>query len=539
MIRQLTTEDFIRFSAHRLILVHYDTSYLTELDDAYDCLARIAWIADTNVRSHGEKIFRTKKLTVRGMESLREARADDLILITDDYHEEAYRAVCAALGREKASSAPCPANGNGTADGKDDDTPPIRFFAGKETTYDLAYREHYKDTPLKDMVLFRSGPHASGYVFGMDFADNARALFDHMLAAGYHKTHRLVWLVKDPEDSLFDAYRDIPGVSFIAYDWSVTDESEKRDRYYEALCLSRYIFFTDAYGFARNARADQVRVQLWHGNGYKTRVNFVRCERRYEYTTVISEVYQKIHAEVYGLREDQCLITGLAKQDWLFSPLADWRERLHIPEARHTFFWLPTFRSAADGLADLSEYDLHTQTGLPVVDTPAQMEEIHALLKKDDAVLVIKLHPFQDRRVVSAVTGRLSDRIILLDNDLLAREDIQINQLLGAADAMISDYSSAAVDYLLLDRPMAFTLDDVEAYESGRGFVFDNVRDWMPGIEIRDFAGFCAFLADTAAGKDALSEKRRILRDKMHAYHDAGSCARILERIMPEDAAAH
>jgi CDP-glycerol glycerophosphotransferase (TagB/SpsB family) len=71
--------------------------------------------------------------------------------------------------------------------------------------------------------------------------------------------------------------------------------------------------------------------------------------------------------------------------------------------------------------------------------------------------------------------------IHLLDNMKLVENDIQINHLLGYADALISDYSSAAVDYLVLDRPIAFTLDDVEEYNNSRGFVFDNIREWLPG----------------------------------------------------------
>ncbi len=39
---------------------------------------------------------------------------------------------------------------------------------------------------------------------------------------------------------------------------------------------------------------------------------------------------------------------------------------------------------------------------------------------------------------------------------------------------LVSDYSSVAIDYLLLDRPLGFTLDDYEAYTESRGWVFDD-----------------------------------------------------------------
>ena len=49
--------------------------------------------------------------------------------------------------------------------------------------------------------------------------------------------------------------------------------------------------------------------------------------------------------------------------------------------------------------------------------------------------------------------------IVILSNEQLYHMDIQTNEILMHADALISDYSSVAVDYLLLDRPIAFTLD--------------------------------------------------------------------------------
>lgn len=222
----------------------------------------------------------------------------NVLLITSDYYREAYGKLCE----------------NSVLTGKTDT---IYYFANRETEYELAYREKYKDAELENMILFRSGPHASAYVKGMDFADNARALFEYMVAEGYAAKYRLVWLVKDPNEYM--AWQNDQNIEFLSFDWSASEIEEERDRYYRALCLAKYLFFTDAYGFARNCRKDQIRVQLWHGCGFKTRVNFVRCEKRYEYTTVISDVYSKIHQDIYGLREDQVLVTGYAKQDWLLS----------------------------------------------------------------------------------------------------------------------------------------------------------------------------------------------------------------------------
>lgn len=184
------------------------------------------------------------------------------------------------------------------------------------------------------------------------------------------------------------------------------------------------LLFTDAYGFERNCRSDQIRVQLWHGCGFKTRVNFVRCEERYEYTTVISDLYSDIYADIYGLRKDQILVTGYAKQDWLFHLNEEDIRKLRIPDADKYIFWL-----------------------------------------------------------------------------------------------------------LLLDRPIAFMLEDLEEYGQSRGFVFDNIRDWLPGKEIFLFENIYAFVEEIANGRDTTMDKGWAIRNKMHKYCDDKNCQRILEAL--------
>lgn len=508
ILKKLTEENIGELSGKQICLFEKSVSYLQELCNRYNVLESISYIVDTNQRNLGKFTFRDKTLEVYDLSELsRRSLAQAAIIITSDYYREAYKKIADVF----------------EVNGLDCD---VYYFANQETEYEETYREQYAKFPLENIIIFRSGPHSSSYVKGMDFADNARALFEYALRVGLNRKYELVWLVKNPAE--FERYKDTKNISFLSFDWSVSKNQEECDAYYRALCLAKYIFFTDAYGFARNCRKDQTRVQLWHGCGFKTRVNFVRCEERYEYTTVISDLYADIHADIYGLRKDQVLVTGYAKEDWLFHPEKADMRKLRIPKAEQYIFWLPTFRSTERKLAQLNEYELESETGLPVVSTREQMKRLNMILREKNMILLVKLHPFQNRETVHCED---CSNIILLENEDLFQFDIPINRLLGWADALISDYSSAAVDYMLLDRPIAFMLEDVEEYEQSRGFVFGNIKEWLPGKGIFTFEDVCAFVEEIGSHYDITAEKRRKLMGRMHNYHDDHSCQRILEAL--------
>lgn len=505
---ELTDKNCVQLNFQTIICYEKSESYLKELALQFPSIYNnIFAVIDDYKRNQGQFTLDGRTIDVFGSEVLNHVDFEgSALIITSDYYKEAFDKLC-----------------NNDIIAKN--TKVIYYFANQETQYEEKYREFYKNDAVKDIIVFRSGPHASSYVKGMDFSDNARALFEYMLEKCYNERYELVWLVKNPEE--FKQYLKYKNVYFLSFDWSVSQKKQERAEYYRVLCQAKYFFFTDAYGFVRNCREDQIRVQLWHGCGFKTRVNFVRCEKRYEYTTVISDLYARIHADIYGLRDEQILVTGYAKQDWLFHPVKkNVLNKVGIKEAGKYVFWLPTFRTTEKKLSQLNEYSLNSDTGLPILNNDLKLQQLNDILVQNDMVLVIKLHPFQDKKNIDCKNYK---NIVLLDNDLLVKEDVHINQLLGWADALISDYSSAAVDYMLLDRPIAFTLEDVEAYEASRGFVFENIKEWMPGKELLDYNDFIDFMNEIALQKDTTRQKRNELKEKMHKYSDDKSCKRIIE----------
>ena len=509
-VKILSQENLIELVDRKIYCWGYILNNLQELCQEFALQDKIDVILEDNPKWQGgffKSSENMKAIPIVAPSFLQQVGEEKLaILITADYSEEVLEVI---EQKEYFKERDC-----------------VLFrFVNQLERIDLSYRKKYEESELENIIIFRSGPFRRDYVKGTDFWDNSRALFEYMIENDYNQKYKLVWLVKNPND--FEEYDKIHNVEFLSFDWEDSENQEERDRYYHALCLAKYIFTTDAYGFAKNARKDQVRVQLWHGCGFKTRNNFTRCEHRYDYTTVVSELYADIHADIYGLRKEQVLVTGYAKHDWLFKPYKkNLSEVLEIKKSSKYIFWLPTFRIADDCISSLNQYEINPETGLPIVTNWKELEYLNNLLEENDITLIIKLHPLQKNILVKDY--QFSNIVILRHIDLLEK-GLAINRLLASADAMISDYSSAAVDFLVLDRPLAFTLDDVEEYKNSRGFVFENIREWLPGKEIFHYEDFCDFIQEIAKEEDTTKEKRKKVAERMLKYRDNQNCKRILE----------
>jgi CDP-glycerol glycerophosphotransferase (TagB/SpsB family) len=115
----------------------------------------------------------------------------------------------------------------------------------------------------------------------------------------------------------------------------------------------------------------------------------------------------------------------------------------------------------------------------------------------------------------------------LASNELLRKGGINLYQLIAETDALITDYSSVAFDYLLLDRPIGYTLDDFDEYTPG--FVVENPLDYMPGKKIWSTEDFLEFMSDMANGNDIFADQREKLRNYIHTYQDNRNSARLLD----------
>ena len=99
--------------------------------------------------------------------------------------------------------------------------------------------------------------------------------------------------------------------------------------------------------------------------------------------------------------------------------------------------------------------------------------------------------------------------------------------MMAKTDAMITDYSSVFIDYLLLDKPMGFIATDFAEYEQSRGVPFDDFLEILPGQLIYTLDDFKGFITNVKNSVDLYKQKREKLLPQVHDYTDGKSCERI------------
>ena len=82
----------------------------------------------------------------------------------------------------------------------------------------------------------------------------------------------------------------------------------------------------------------------------------------------------------------------------------------------------------------------------------------------------------------------------------------------------MTDYSSAYIDWLLLDKPVVFNFYDLKTYEKTRGLSIHPITRICAGEIFTDEESFYGAIEKTLAYPDAFSEKRSEILEEMITY---------------------
>lgn len=262
---------------------------------------------------------------------------------------------------------------------------------------------------------------------------------------------------------------------------------------------------------------NQIVINMWHGAPTKLAgKNFDKTagdEFFFTYVCATSEYYKGIMAKTFGCPLDNVAINGDPKADKLFIDKKDRKKKFIV--------WTPTFRQSTF----LGHDDSTLQDLLPLIPEN-EWGELNSWLDDHNAEMFVKLHPMQDTKGFRK--KEFSSLRIYSDRAFVEKKG-DIFEILSQADALISDYSSVFLNFLLLNRPIAFALPDFEEYTKTRGLVFENPLEFMPGSKCEKKEDIYAFISDVCNGIDNYEQDRKRVDSIVNTYHDGKNCERLLE----------
>ena len=103
-----------------------------------------------------------------------------------------------------------------------------------------------------------------------------------------------------------------------------------------------------------------------------------------------------------------------------------------------------------------------------------------------------------------------------------------LQELLLISDALITDYSSSMVDYLLTMKPILLFTYDLDDYIKERGFCY-NFQDVAPGPLLFNGEEFIEAIKHIDKIDIEFKEKRKKLRDMFNKFVDNKSTERICD----------
>ena len=314
------------------------------------------------------------------------------------------------------------------------------------------------------------------------FRDNLRTLYQYLVDNGYEETYEIVCASND----LYHLDKE-NAVKYV---------SIYRGFFY--FLTSKYFFYS--FGkYPIKPAPNQMVVNLWHGMPLKKIGNLEEGLENVDYNfftklVTFSYFFKPIMKAAFKAEDNQILLVGNIRNDELFKK-----------EKEKNIIWMPTYRNS-------NNYH-DSQEALIFSLGEEDFSKIQQILSKHGYQLYIKLHPLEESRLKVQMNH---STIHLLTEEIISEQYGTLYTFLGTTSALITDYSSVFLDYYLLNRPVAFTINDYEEYKGKRGFVFEDIKSLMVGSVIRDSHDLLEFLESVMKSEDSYIEERTKVNDKVN-----------------------
>ncbi|MBO3443027.1 CDP-glycerol glycerophosphotransferase family protein [Clostridium sp. CCUG 7971] len=369
----------------------------------------------------------------------------------------------------------------------------------------------FNKNKFKGKNIWLIGGHA-----GDIYNDNSKFFYEYMLKN--HKDVDIYWVI-NKESKVFDK---IPGKKLIR------GSVKNYLHYYNA----KAIVFSHApsadiapYNFVipvLNAfHKNTVKVYLNHGTiSFKKRKpmdgrlkNIIdNLLKSYNVVTASSEFEENVMVNEWGMDKDNVCIVGNARYDNLpTNENAQTRDILYTPT------WRDWIKFDGENFTK-SDYFINIMNFL-------NDEKLNKILEEKDVNIKFYLHHLMHEFIDDIRENITGKRIIFLDKGVTLADEIR------KSSANITDYSSVAIDFLYMNRPILFYQFDIDEYKEKIDSYIDLDNEMF---------GSLAYTKDDAVNKlieiidndFEILESQKNERNKFFRYNDNKNCDRIYSAIV-------
>ncbi len=286
------------------------------------------------------------------------------------------------------------------------------------------------------------------------YNDSPRAIYKKMHELGLTKKYRVVWALNEPDKV------DIPGCTKIKMDTLAYFKTAMRAKYWiSCVNIERALHFK---------KKEQIYLNTWHGAAINICGNGVSNRNDFHWGYInyfcVCGRYDEVNfGRDLELNPASFLRIGLPRNDILYHVSKEFQKKiqkkLQLPKEKIYILYAPTWRDSEDGGTSFQI--------APPIDWKRWKEELG-----EDYIVMLRTHPY---------TTKLMN--IQFDDFILDYTDYpEVNDLLIAADILISDYSSINLDYCIMGKPMICFGYDYDDYKKTRGFYYDLEAEMPNGV---------------------------------------------------------
>lgn len=343
-------------------------------------------------------------------------------------------------------------------------------------------------------------------MWGKNDADNAGYYLRYVAKQGGDGL-RYIWGLQHP-----GTQEGIPGVRFIRY---------KSPKWFYFYARAGVILYSHHLYNYLPIRKGQHHILMWHAGGAYKRIGQGVAgnsstdaalhryrNRRINSPGIIflssSEAFTRYNIrEVYDFR-GRIENTGMPRNDLFFDrdrvrkTAESVRKRLGVSGTATVALYAPTFRTA----------EIRKGGSTSGIDYGRLLKALDGE-QGEEAVILYRCHYYERSRETE------NPRVI----DVSAYPDMQ--ELLCAADLLITDYSSCIWDYSFLERPCFLYVPDLEAYETKEQGFFTPIESW-PGQICRNMEELCRDIRERR--EETFIRKAREHHRETGSYESGKAC---------------